>query len=140
MQNKMNSDLEEILKCLKLSGALPSTSSSSSSSRPTRGSSAAAVQGPSHVPLASTVDVLSGHSQWQSRSSPRGTSSTTTPRENIPFSVFNTTQISHTGTRPATTSSSSSSNTPANGNQVTAADSSQPPCTLASPDDLDTML
>jgi CRP-like cAMP-binding protein len=138
MQNKMNNDLEEILKCLRLSGAIPSTSASSSS-RPTRGSSASTVQGPSHLPLAATIDM---YSQWQRRGAPReASSSTAPPRENIPFSVFNTTQISNTGIRPSTISSSSSSNTPANGNQVTAAaDPSQTTCTLASPDDLDTML
>jgi hypothetical protein len=80
------------------------------------------------------------YSQWQ-RTPREASSSTAPPRENIPFSVFNTTQISNTGIRPSTISSSSSSNTAANGNQVTAAaDPSQTTCTLASPDDLDTML
>ncbi|KAE9554421.1 hypothetical protein FO519_002349 [Halicephalobus sp. NKZ332] len=125
MQNKMNGDLEEILRCLRLSGVIPTGSQSSNSS-----SGKNDVQTRStHIPLSSAVDVVSGHDydsrSWNNRNQPRGSA-----REEVPFSVFS---------RPNNTGSSVG-NRRGNSNQSSTPDPPQTGCTLASPDDLDTML
>uniref|UniRef100_A0AC34REF4 Cyclic nucleotide-binding domain-containing protein n=1 Tax=Panagrolaimus sp. JU765 TaxID=591449 RepID=A0AC34REF4_9BILA len=116
MQNKMNSDLEEILRCLRLSGVLPTASQTSSASSERRST---------HVPLSSTIDVVSGPNydsrSWNNRNQTRNPSN-----EEIQFSVFNRPNNTGLGNR--------------NGNRNQTTDPMQTGCTLASPDDLDTML